>query len=161
LPEILIKHLKKVHEITYPLPADFGRVDCVLDGLRNCYSLGGTYGFSKSGLKSTLEYIKQNPKLLEETHKFRMLDEDVFTSNVFQSSTKYPVIHIPGIAVNLRTIRWKFKGPHEEVWDSRSTENQLRAFTIHDVKDPDEINTLEQFYYGNENKLREDIVKSS
>ena len=81
-----------------------------------------------------------------------MLDEHVFTSHSFRSSTKYPVIHIPGIAVDSRTIRWKFKGKHEEVWDSRSKEDQRRTFKIHYVKN--------LFYHGSENKFRKHIVNS-
>lgn len=155
IPENLLNRMVTLHEKTYPQPVDFGRVDCARE--RNCYSLGASYGLNKNGLKAILEYIENDPQIFDREFiegkivvKNRMLDEDFFTSYVFQRATGYPTIHISGVSIRLFSRDYIIRGPREEEWDE--TENHI---TIHLAKTPSDFEMLEDFYYDEQGKLRQ------
>lgn len=146
VPENLMKITKELYRKTHPLPIDFGRVDCITGG-QACYSLGASYGLNKSGLSSMLSFLNQNPQvfgkqIIEAGKNDRMLDEDFFTSYVFRVATGYPTIHISGMSIRLQARNYLILGPHEGEWDTTN-----KHITIHLVKEPDQFDLLDTYYY--------------
>jgi len=146
VPENLLKITQEVYRETYPLPVDFGRVDCLVGG-SSCFSLGASYGLNQSGLAAFLQYIKKQPQILDrvildELGQNRMLDEDFFTSYVFRTATGYPTIHISGMSIRLQARNYLIQGPHEGEWDT--TDHHI---TIHLVKEPEQFDILNKYYY--------------
>lgn len=145
IPENLLHISQIIHMKTYPLPVDFGRVDCLTNGAA-CYSLGASYGLNKSGLASMVKTIAKQPelfkKVIREGGNNRMLDEDFFTSYLFRVATGFPTIHISGMSIRLQARNYLIQGPHEGEWDTTA-----KHVTIHLVKEPEHFDLLNKYYY--------------
>jgi len=150
ITENLLEKIKEVYEKTFPLPLEFGRVDCTRHG--NCFTLGASYGMNKIAVEKMFRYLQNNDKLLQNPSfedKSRLLDEDFFMSYLFQRATGYPIIHVSGMSIRLFARKYHIRGPREEEW--KRTKSHI---TIHLVKSPDDFAMLENFYYDT-GRLRE------
>jgi len=143
--------LSKVHQSTYPQPADFGNVNCNNKVL--CYTMGGLYGMSRTGLKLWVEYIKQNESIYNDfvpskviPDRNLVLHEDFFTSYVFYKATKYPSITDPRIGLmNMDPLDKKLnKAPG--------------VISFHPIKNVHDIYVLEKIFYDSQGNVRSNEV---
>merc|ERR1712151_281888 len=156
IPENLLKVMNKIHKATYPLPVDFGRVDCTKMRNGECYSLGASYGLNKKGLTATVQYINEHPEVFNhlvmkygKIIKNRMMGEDFFISHVFHEATCLPTIHVSGMSIRLKARDYEILGPIEAEWDK--TKDHI---TIHLIKEPGNFDMLNKFYYEKNGPLQ-------
>lgn len=103
IAEHILKPLNELHQLTHPLPVDFGLTNCFSKVC--CYTQGGFYGMNRAGLNAALNYLSKNKGTYDETVESLNLPgenlirhEDFFTSYLFRKATGFPSISVPGIS---------------------------------------------------------------
>jgi len=144
IPEKLMNFMSELFMATHPQPVDFGRSACFMTDM--CFSQGGLYGFSRSGLLATVEYMKRNVKemhteIIHRKWNYNLMDhEDFVTSYIFRRATGYPVVSVPEIGENFN----KFKPPFP-----------YTPISIHLVKFRKEYKKLHETFYDHEGHVVE------
>ena len=82
--ERLESYIKDTHNATYQQPVNFGNTVCNNEAV--CYTEGGLYGISRSGLKHWVKYRDKHPKAYDDVP-----NEDFFSSYIFCKVRRFPL----------------------------------------------------------------------
>merc|ERR1712151_1160442 len=107
------------------------------------------------------QYIERYPSIFDhhimkyaKIIKNRMMDEDFFISHIFHEATCLPTIHVSGMSIRLYARDYEIRGPKEPEWD-----NTDYHVTIHLVKDAENFDMLDKFYYDKDGNLKKEYLE--